>query len=572
LRLASGLVMLGYVTMHLANHALGLVSLGAMARALDWVAGFWSQYPMLAMLYGAFLVHYALALWALWERRTLRVRASELVQLVLGFALPLLLVQHVAATRLAASFFGVATGYYRYVLWALFVHTPWHGYLQLAALVVAWSHSMLGLYYWLRVRPWFNQWQAVALAGAVLFPVLSLLGAIEAGRRVAALAAEPGWTANAFAHMRLPTAEAAEALEQIVVAQQWFFVGAVAAVLLARIVRWLWRRRGGVIRIAYPDGRSIDVVPGTSVLEASRLAGIPHASVCGGRGRCSTCRIRVRVSAPGLPEPGELEHRVLRRIGAGPNIRLACQLRPPVPVEVTPLLPPLASAADGTTRVDLTQGSEREVAILFSDLRGFTNLAERLLPYDVVFVLNRYFAGMAQAVEEAGGRIDKFIGDGMMALFGLSGDVGVACLEALHAAHLMSLRLVELNQALRSELIEPLRIAIGVHAGPAIVGEIGHGGARTLTAIGDAVNIASRLETLAKQFECELLVSEEVVARAGVNRALFRWEEIRIRGRREVLAVAIVDNARDLREIGRASPPPLAASYDSRRFPNRERA
>jgi adenylate cyclase len=123
---------------------------------------------------------------------------------------------------------------------------------------------------------------------------------------------------------------------------------------------------------------------------------------------------------------------------------------------------------------------------------------------------------------------------------------------------LMSLRLVELNQALRSELIEPLRIAIGIHTGEAIVGEIGHGGARTLTAIGNAVNIANRIETLAKQFECELLVSEDVVTRAGVNRALFRWEEIRIRGRRGALPVAIVDNARDLLEIVRSSPPPLA--------------
>ena len=551
LRLACGLVMLAYVTMHLANHALGLVSLGAMARVLDWIAGFWSEYPMLLLLYGAFLVHYALALWALWERRTLRLRISEMLQLVLGFTLPFLLVRHVAATRLAASFFDLTTGYYRYVLWALFVHTPWHGYLQLAALVVAWSHSMLGLYYWLRVRAWFDQWQAVALAAAVLFPVLSLLGAIEAGRQVAALAAEPGWTANAFAHLRLPRPEAANALDHIVAALQWSFIGVVAAVLLARILRWLWKRRGGLVRIAYPDGRSIDVVLGTSVLEASRLAGVPHASVCGGRGRCSTCRIRVRVSALGLPEPGELERRVLRRIGAGPNIRLACQLRPSAPVEVTPLLPVFVSPAEGAARIDdLAEGREREIAILFSDLRGFTSLVERQLPYDVVFVLNRYFAAMAQAVEEAGGRIDKFIGDGIMALFGLSCDAGVACLEALHAARLMSLRLVELNQALRSELTEPLRIAIGIHTGPAIVGEIGHGGARTLTAIGNAVNIASRLETLAKQFECELLVSEEVIARAGVKRAFFRWDEIRIRGRQEVLAVAIVDNARDLLEIG----------------------
>src|SRR5260221_4260370 len=118
----SGRVMLGYVSMLLANHALGLVSLEAMERTLPWVVAIWSQYPMLTLLYGAFLVHYALALWALWQRRTLRLRLSELLQLVLGFAIPVLLVRHVAGTRLGASFFGVATSYYRFVLWAWFVH------------------------------------------------------------------------------------------------------------------------------------------------------------------------------------------------------------------------------------------------------------------------------------------------------------------------------------------------------------------------------------------------------------------------------------------------------------------
>ncbi len=554
LRLASGLVMLGYVTMHLANHALGLVSLEAMERTLPWVVAIWSQYPMLTLLYGAFLVHYALALWALWQRRTLRLRLSELLQLVLGFAIPVLLVRHVAGTRLGASFFGVDTSYYRFVLWALFVHTPQNGYVQLATLVIAWWHSMLGLYFWLQVRPWFDRLRAVALTLAVLFPVLSLLGAVEAGRQVAALAAEPGRTANAFAVMRLPTPETAATLERIIAGLQWFFVTMIAGVLLARGVRHLWRRRRGLVRISYPDGRFVEVVAGTSVLEASRLARIPHASVCGGRGRCSTCRVRVRVSAPGLPAPGEAERRLLRRIGAGPTVRLACQLRPTLAVTVTPLLPHFANAGDGTLRVDLAQGSEREVAILFCDIRGFTALAENQLPYDVVFILNRYFAAMGHAVEVAGGHVDKFIGDGVMALFGVAGDVGTACREALHAARLMSWRLAELNESLRGELIKPLRIAIGVHAGPAIVGQMGYGSARTMTAIGDAVNVASRLETLAKEFDIELVVSEEVVARAGLDRDFFRWEGATIRGRQEMLAVAVIESARNLPEADRMVP------------------
>jgi len=114
----------------------------------------------------------------------------------------------------------------------------------------------------------------------------------------------------------------------------------------------------------------------------------------------------------------------------------------------------------------------------------------------------------------------------------------------------MSLRLAELNQALTAELSEPLRIAIAIHAGPAIVGEMGYGGATTMTAIGDAVNIASRLEAVAKEFDSELVLSEEVVARAGLDRTLFRWEEVAIRGRQEMLAVAILNNARRVPATG----------------------
>lgn len=546
IRLVSGLAMLAYVMMHLANHALGLVSLDAMERTLAWIAGFWSQYPMLAVLYGAFLVHYLLALWALWQRRTLRLRVSELLQLVLGFAIPLLLVRHVAGNRIAAAFFGADSSYYRFVLWALFVHSPVHGYLQLTVLVVAWWHAMLGLYFWLRVRPWFDRWRAAALTAAVLFPVLALLGTVEAARQIVTLAAEPGWTAKAFAHMRLPTPEAVARLEDIIAALQWFFTGAIAAVLLARGIRRMLQRRRGLVRVSYPDGRWIDIVPGTSVLEASRLARIPHASVCGGRGRCSTCRIRVRARGQTLPAPGEAERRVLRRIGALPGVRLACQLRPTGPVEVTPLLPAFANAGDGMRRVELAQGREREIAIMFVDIRGFTALAEGQLPYDIVFLLNRYFAAMGRAVEAAGGQVDKFIGDGVMALFGVSGTVEEACRAALQAARLIAGRLAELNESLRGELAEPLRVAIAVHAGPAILGEMGHGAATSMTAIGDAVNIASRLEALAKQFDVELVVSEEVVARAGLDRSLFRWEEVAIRGRQEMLAVAVVGSTRNL--------------------------
>jgi adenylate cyclase len=543
LRLLSGLVMLAYVTMHLLNHAVGLISLGAMEDVLWYVFRIWTNRPAQALLYGSFFVHYALALSALWQRRTLRLRAAELVQLVLGFAIPLLLVRHVVGTRISDSFFHTDVGYYAYLLWIYFVRSPDHGYLQMLVLVVAWAHAMIGLHFWLKVRPSYTRLHSPALIVAVLVPVLALLGMIEAGRQVAALAADPGWTGKAFANMTLPSPDAASALERITSILTRVFVGAVAAVLLGRLVRRAWQRRRGLVRIGYPDGRFVEVMPGTSVLEASRLAGIPHAHVCGGRGRCSTCRVRVRGEIHSIDPPSEDELRVLRRIGATPNVRLACQLRPRGAVDVTPLLPPFAYALDGRRRVDFAQGSEREIAILFADIRGFTSLAEGRLPYDVVFVLNRYFAAMGRAVEAAGGRVDKFIGDGVMALFGIENDARAASRAALDAARLMSERLEELNRSLSGELEQPLRIGIGIHIGPTIVGEMGYGSAVAITAIGDAVNTASRLETLTKTYGCQLVVSEETVLRAGLDLSAFPRYEIEIRGKRDMLAVRTVASA-----------------------------
>jgi adenylate cyclase len=558
LRLISGLVMLAYVTMHLLNHAMGLISLAAMEEVLWYVSRIWSSYPGQTLLYGSFLVHYGLSLWALWERRSLRLRTSEFGQIFLGFAIPMLLARHVVGTRIATDFFDADTVHYTNVLRTYFVSTPSHGYWQMVALVVAWTHAMLGLHFWLRIRPWYERVHATALAVAVLIPVLSLLGMIEAGRQLIALAADPDWARLTFTNMKLPSPEAQRTLEAITNGLTWFFGGMVAAVLLARLARRAWQRRHGLVRIGYPDGRFVEVTRGTSVLEASRIAGIPHAHVCGGRGRCSTCRVRVRGEIGSIDPPGPDELRVLRRISATPNIRLACQLRPRGTVEVTPLLPPFAQAADGRSRVGLTHGSEREIAILFADIRGFTALAEGRLPYDVVFVLNRYFSAMGQAIETAGGHVDKFIGDGVMALYGIDTGAQDGCRAALASAQQMSERLAELNVSLEQELDRPLRIGIGIHCGPVIVGEMGYGNATAITAIGDAVNTASRLEELTKEYDCELVVSEEMVRRAGYDLSGFPHHEIELRGKREMLAV---------RTLARAASLPAPAS-----IPTRERA
>src|SRR5215813_6074077 len=554
LRLASGLVMLAYVTTHFVNHSLGLISVQAMDAALVEIYKYWASPLGGVLLYGAFATHYSLALWALWLRRSLKMPLSEATQLVLGFSIPFFLTDHVLQTRVADTFYGADVGYYSHVLHTYFVTNPLRGGLQFAVLVIAWVHAMIGLWFWLRLKPWYPRWQPILYAFALLIPTLAILGALEGGRQVMAMAEDPAWVAQQ-AQDRPPAAPAdAAIIDQLVVWVRYAFVAALLAVLAARMARWYWQRRRGIVRLTYPNGRVVQIVRGVSVLEASRMAGIPHASVCGGRGRCSTCRIRVDGAKEAILPPAAEEVKVLNRVGAAPDVRLACQLRPHGDLRVTPLLPATAQARDGFSRPGYLHGAEREIVILFGDLRSFTQLSEKKLPYDLVFLLNRYFAETGHAVEAAGGRIDKFIGDGVMALFGLDSGVEAGCREALAAAKDMAERMQTLNRALIHDIAEPLRIGIGIHTGPAIVGEMGYGTAVSVTAVGDAVNTASRIEGLTKTYGCELVISEAVALRAGIDLGDAPRHEIEIRGRVERLVVRTFARARDLPVLPRGAP------------------
>jgi adenylate cyclase len=546
LRLISGLVMLGYVATHLLNQSLGLFSVEIMDRVLEVIYETWSTSVGGFILYSAFTVHYCLALWALWLRRSLKMPFSEAAQLVLGFSIPFFLVDHVLNTHVADAFYGGNYGYYQSLLYRYFVTAPLRGGQQLAVLVIAWVHAMIGMWFWLRLKPWYPRWQPLLYAVALLVPTLAFVGVLEGAREVVAQSADPAWVAEMRRVHPQPGPADMATIDLMIVWLRRFFLFALVAVLVARVLRSYWERRHGVIRLSYPSGRVLSILHGVSVLEASRMAGIPHASVCGGRGRCSTCRIKVEGPTDAVPPPSSEETKVLHRVGAGPDVRLACQLRPLGDLRVTPLLPATAQAPDGFRRPGYLQGAEREIAILFGDIRAFTQLSEHKLPYDLVFLLNRYFAEMGHAVEAAGGHIDKFIGDGVMALFGLDSGVEAGCREALAAAKNMSERMEALNHALAHDIPEPLRIGIGIHTGPAIVGEMGYGSAVTVTAVGDSVNTASRMEALTKTYGCELVISEDVATRSGIAFGPLTHHDIEIRGRVGRLVVHTFASARDL--------------------------
>jgi adenylate cyclase len=464
--------------------------------------------------------------------------------LIVGLLIPPLLAIHIIGTRLAHTIYGTADTY-TYELLVIWVFQPASGVQQAAVLVVAWLHGCIGLHFWLRLKSRYMQWVPFAYAGALLVPVVGLLGFVAGGREVATLAQDDAWREAAVAEIGFPDQAGVAFLYAI---ERWFLIG-FAVVLIGTFVargarRWLARHRAVTIR--YPAGQLVEIQPGTTILEASRSAGIPHASICGGRGRCSTCRVRISEGLERLPPASEQERKVLDRVGAPPNVRLACQTRPTASVAVVPLLPPTASPRDAQPRPGYLQGHEEEIAVLFADLRAFTRMTEHKLPYDVVFLLNRYFRAMGTAVESAGGQLDKFIGDGVMALFGVGARPAEACRRALAAARGMSESLRDLNQSLANDVAEPLRIGIGIHAGPAIVGEMGHGRATSVTAVGDTVNTASRLETLTKEYGCQLVISDAVARYAQLNVEGFERHEIEIRGRLEPLTIRVIGDAQDL--------------------------
>jgi len=547
LRLWSGYVLFFYVVTHLLNHTLGLVSLRVIEAGRQWFAFLWHNPVGETALYGALFGHFFLALWSLYRRRALKLSSWEWTQWILGVLIIPLGATHVVGTGLAHELYGVETGY-PWVLASLVVG-GWTVIAQQFALpVVVWLHACIGLHFAWRLRPWYRTWLPLLYAIALLVPVGGIAGAAIALRDMAELAQQQGFLANLFARVHVPTQEGIDNLYAISRNLQIGALLLLIGALSARPLRDLWERRAGVVRLDYDQRRSVAQSTGLTILEMSRIAGIPHASVCGGRGRCSTCRVRIGgQDRAKLPEPSAEEQKVLARVGAPANVRLACQLRPPPGhYRVTPLLPASAGPVEAYRRQPQAHGGEHYVAILFADIRGFTAISEGKLPYDVVFLLNRYFRATGQAIEAAGGRLDKFIGDGVMAIFGLNSEPQVACRQALDAARRMAAALDDLNEAMSGDIDQPLRIGIGLHSGPTIVGEMGYARATHLTAIGDTVNIASRLEALTKEFTAELVVSQELLDRAGIDLGAYESHDVEIRGRQGRLTVRAVKKVSEL--------------------------
>jgi class 3 adenylate cyclase/hemoglobin-like flavoprotein len=266
------------------------------------------------------------------------------------------------------------------------------------------------------------------------------------------------------------------------------------------------------ITIDYLGEKSVNAPPMQTILETSCANGIAHVSECGGRARCSTCRVMIVEGLENCMPRNTLEERLAARKGFYPEIRLACQTR--VMGDVT-----LKRLVRDETDIEMAladsvgdAGEEIMGAVLFTDLWGFTGFAESHLPYDVIHALNLLFGRLGRAVNEHDGYVDKYIGDNLMALFGLRGESAEqTCRNAVRAARDMLAGLPAVNRYLADYLGGEFRLGIGIAYGPMVTGELGFPLKRQFTAIGDTVNIAARLESSTRETQADLLVSDSVV-------------------------------------------------------------
>jgi adenylate cyclase len=562
LRIASGLILFAFALTHFLNHALGLVSLEVMVAVQDWRQTLTRSVPGTVLLVGAAAVHIGFGLYRLSQRTSLRMPLWELMQIALGLAIPLLLISHIVYTRIADNFYGIDDAYPGVLqrLW------PDLAIWQILLLLIVWVHGLIGLHFWLRLARWYRRVAPLALALAVAIPLLAVAGFTVAARQAEAT----NTTAPAGDDYGRPGKAAPSAVagtpstKQIADRALMAFAGLVGLALAAIGTRMLMRQLSHRILVSYVGGPEILANTGPTLLEISRIGGIPHTSICGGRARCSTCRVRVLAGRESLPPIGEAEASTLKRINAASDIRLACQLRPTAALKVVRLVSPGEQSLDrALTGQPEAHGVERICTVLFLDIRGFTGLSQAKLPYDVVFLLNQLFAHIGAAIQEEGGWIDKYLGDGLLAVFGRDVDVSIACRQALRAARAIDIALDEANRHIATETKQPVQIGIGIHTGPLILGQIGHRDSAALTVIGRTVNAAARLEQATKEERCQLIVSVETFNLAALPHDGFPQKLLVVRGLDEPLNAVLIARARDLRNDIKLLNDPMALSNAS---------
>ncbi|WP_170789459.1 adenylate/guanylate cyclase domain-containing protein [Ruegeria lacuscaerulensis] len=548
-RLWSGLVLLAYATGHFINHGLGLVSLEWMDRMLAVMSAIWSSVPGTVLLYGALAVHVLLGAVTILSIRSLKMPFWRWFQIILGLAIPYWLVSHIIVTRGSELLTGVPVSY----LQELSLLWPVAAIKQNALMLLVWGHGLIGVHFWLRPKHWYKDGLLVLLPLAVAVPIVAMAGWMTAAKReVLRLSLDPDGAEATELALRLTEVRAAVS-EYQAIAQGWVVI--ILCALLSLFVLFLLgqnlRRK---VRVTYGEGLTVDAAPGKTILDVSRDNGIDHLSVCGGRARCSTCRVVVLSEQDGLSPIGPAERKLLDKINAEPNMRLACQARVNGDVSLRPIIQPQRAASTPLKSDPFGWGVEREVSVLNLKIKDFRPFVDKSLPYDVIFVLNQLLDMVVEQIEEQNGHIDKFTNDGLTAVFGLETHKTQAARSALYAAAKCQLLVQETQGSLSQHLVEPLKIGIGVHSGRAIIGRVGktsdQAAPSPVTAIGNVSIIAEAFETVTNKIEAGIVYSTYMheMCGLGIPDMLGKTGGITIQGVSEPVQAVIVKNSGPLKK------------------------
>ena len=551
LRIYTGSLLFFYALTHLLNHSVNVVSI----EAADFVREnyfhlIWKNPVAYFLLYASLAIHIILGFYSILTKKSFKITGREWIQILFPVLALLVLLQHIAGGFLLTRF-EVDIKYS--LLYALLSSDPNElvaGAVLFSLMVIfIWVHGVIGIHGLLKFN--FKSYQRYMFGFKFIYwfvPIGAVLGFIAGLRETSVLATIENLKGNENFIMSFFGAIPQEAfayiapVEPLVMNNYPVFVLAVLVLCILNVVR---ARYFGRVKISYPGGNEFSVPRGTTILEASRLAGIPHVSVCGGKGRCTTCRVKVVSGIEDVSEPNAHEARVIKRLGLDADVRLACQLKPSKNLSVIPLINPETKEIKTRSPVGLS-GKEKETVVVFIDLREFTKLSEKKLPYDVVYILNKYYSVCGEIIESNKGRLDKFIGDGIMAIFDGSENSSENCKNSIKTAQMISNAIKDLNIEMKSDFSEELRFGIGIHVGNTIVGMMGYGQTVSETVVGDNVNIAARLEELNKKYGSELVVSKDVLVAANINTNQFTNEKIKIRGRKEELEIYSLEYAHNL--------------------------
>ena len=507
LKLWTGMFLMFYCVTHHMNHSLGIFGLTVVDYAREYFLLFWRNPVISFFLLFTLVIHIIFSLLRVIKMASFKgFQSHEWFQLITGILTVPLLAIHITTTGIAHRFYGVED---TYTFWT----SPGLDYFEIFffnfIMLFIWLHGYIGIKFWMKVNSNYQKYLRQADIFFLIIPLLSIVGQISIFRESDLKGFfDTEYKDKILKYSNPENIDLNVLLENTIIYFVLPYLLSIMVLFGYRFYYFKIKRRNNSIKVSYPDGGVSNIFPGMNILDASLEAGIPHAHVCGGRGRCSTCRIRIDQDLTQLEPPRQNERRILRSIGAPENIRLACQAYPKIDLNVSPILSADANFQESYFEQKYTYGSDREICILFADLRAFTKMSEKKLPFDIVFILNQYFKLMGQIIENNGGYLDKFIGDGTMALFGIEEGPKEGSRNAINAATKMNDELKKLNESLINDLPFPLKMGIGIHTGNVIIGKMGYKHAKNLTAVGDAVNTASRLESLTKELKSQIIISK----------------------------------------------------------------